>query len=189
MKQHAPFYPLVPSAVAATLLLLSGTVFLALGSDGARFPAPVPPANREIAEALARPMFEGFVRAMLRKEVEPSLALPEGTDFASYSENVLGRFANAALPYRCLQVATDGSQKLPQRILGTVRDGLNAGRPVTFGTLVVAAWLRAIWTGADDSGHAFNLQDPLTERLRQAIGATDDPRSAAERALRAEVDA
>jgi fructuronate reductase len=128
-----------------------------------------------IAEALSRQDFEAFVRLMLVEEVEPTLTLPEGVEFPSYLESILTRFANASLPYRCLQVATDGSQKLPQRVLGTVRDRLRAGQPIAFGALVVAAWLRAISTGVNDLGQSFELNDPLTEPLRKAIGPAREP--------------
>ena len=40
------------------------------------------------------------------------------------------RFGNPALPHRTQQIAMDGSQKLPQRLLGTVRDNLAAGRSI-----------------------------------------------------------
>ena len=37
------------------------------------------------------------------------------------------RFRNPALPHRTRQIAMDGSQKLPQRLLGTIRDSLGGG--------------------------------------------------------------
>ena len=136
-----------------------------------------------IAEALSRPGFEAFVRAMLNDEVAPTLALPEGVDFASYRDSVIERFANASLPYRCTQVAADGSQKLPPRLLGVVRDRLGAGAVPRLATLVVGAWLRALCTGVDDLGGRFEFSDPLAGPLRRAVGGTDDPALMVERAM------
>ena len=47
----------------------------------------------------------------------------------------------------------------------------------------MAAWLRALWTGADDRGRGFDLSDPVTGALKGAIGGTDEPALVAERAL------
>ena len=51
------------------------------------------------------------------------------------------RFRNPALPHRTQQIAMDGSQKLPQRLLGTIRDRIAAGAPVVFilGPLMLTA--------------------------------------------------
>ena len=47
----------------------------------------------------------------------------------------------------------DGSQKLPQRILGTLRDNLAAGRACPGLCLAVAAWMRYVG-GVDEKGDA-----------------------------------
>ncbi len=126
-----------------------------------------------IAEALRHPELEGFVRRMLHEEVRPTLDLPPGVSFGSYRDSVLSRFANASLPYRCSQVATDGSQKLPQRVLGTVRDSLARGVVPRTAVTVVAAWLLAVRDGRDDKGGSFEVSDPLGVELRRAMGTAD----------------
>lgn len=136
-----------------------------------------------VAEALRRPALERFVRKMLDEEVRATLTLPAGTDFARYRDTVLRRFANRQLPYQCSQVASDGSGKLPQRALGVVRDLLRAGTVPRLEVMVVAAWLRAIWTGTDDAGAPFALSDPLAERLRAAMGPGSEPGQAVDGAL------
>ena len=52
------------------------------------------------------------------------------------------RFRNRALPHRTQQIAMDGSQKLPQRLLGTVRDRIAARAPYAHLALGVAGWIR-----------------------------------------------
>ena len=126
-----------------------------------------------IAEALGHPELEGFVRRMLDEEVGPTLDLPPGVSFEDYRDSVLSRFANASLPYRCSQVATDGSQKLPQRVLGTVRDSLARGVVPRAAVTVVAAWLLAVRYGKDDKGAGFEVGDPLAGELRRAMGPGD----------------
>jgi fructuronate reductase len=58
----------------------------------------------------------------------------------------------------------DGSQKLPQRLLGTVRDRLQAGAPIARLALGVAAWMRYA-AGVDERGQPIDVRDPLSERL------------------------
>ncbi len=51
----------------------------------------------------------------------PTLTAPEGTDLNAYADALLDRYANPAIRHRTWQIAMDGSQKLPQRLLGTLR--------------------------------------------------------------------
>jgi fructuronate reductase len=64
----------------------------------------------------------------MAEEIVPTLASPPGTDLKRYCATLLARFRNPALPHKTSQVAMDGSQKLPQRILATVRDRPRAAR-------------------------------------------------------------
>ena len=55
---------------------------------------------------------------------------PQGVSLAAYAEALLARFQNPAIRHRTWQIAMDGSQKLPQRLLGAIRDRLQAGAPI-----------------------------------------------------------
>jgi fructuronate reductase len=54
----------------------------------------------------------------------------------------------------------DGSQKLPQRILGTIRDDIAADRRLHFAALAVAAWMRYVY-GEDEQGRPIAVSDPM----------------------------
>ena len=102
---------------------------------------------------------------MLRHEVEPTLTglvVPPG-----YRERLLQRFANPALAHRCLQIAMDGSQKVPQRLLATVRDRLVAGTPIAHLALALAGWLHFL-RGHDEAGRSYPINDPLAAGLARA---------------------
>jgi fructuronate reductase len=60
----------------------------------------------------------------------------------------------------------DGSQKLPQRLLGTVRDRLQSGASIARLSLGVAAWMRYV-TGMDEKGAPIDVRDPMAARLRE----------------------
>ncbi|WP_207914177.1 mannitol dehydrogenase family protein [Micromonospora sp. KC213] len=126
-----------------------------------------------IAEALALPGLIGVLRRFVAEDVAHSFTPPDGVRVVDYGDEVLGRFANPAIRHRTLQVAMDGSQKLPQRVLHTIADLRAEGRPAHWGSLVVAAWLRFLGGQADD-GRQLPLDDPLADRIRAALAAAPD---------------
>ena len=86
-------------------------------------------------------------------------------DLAAYQNVLLERFSNPALPHRTQQIAMDGSQKLPQRLLATVRDNLAAGRSIDLLALAVAGWMRYA-SGVDEAGREITCQRPDGRRVR-----------------------
>jgi fructuronate reductase len=121
--------------------------------------------------------FVEFMRRLMRDEVAPTLKLPAGVDVVAYQNALVERFANPALPHRTWQIAMDGSQKLPQRILGTVRDDLAAGRRIDLLALAVAGWMRYV-SGRDEAGREIKVSDPLApEFARIAEAHRGHPRS------------
>ncbi len=130
-----------------------------------------------ISETMDHPSFHRFIRDFMDEEVSPTLNLPPGVDLGSYKAALLERFANPALRHRTWQIAMDGSQKLPQRLLDTARDRLAAGAPPGRLALGVAAWMRYA-TGIDEQGREIDLRDPMANRLRRAAGAAGNDPSA-----------
>ncbi|NDW05288.1 mannitol dehydrogenase family protein [Jiella pacifica] len=122
-----------------------------------------------VSETMADPAFEQLVRQLMTDEIMPTLEMP-GTDLAAYRDALIARFHNPALKHRTWQIAMDGSQKLPQRFLGTVRDRLAAGQPIDRLALGIAGWMRYV-TGTDETGAAIDVRDPLAARLK-ALGET-----------------
>lgn len=109
-----------------------------------------------------------YVEAMMREDIVPSLRPVPGFDTGAYISALLERFRNPALTHLLIQIASDGSQKLPYRVLGTIVDNLAAGRGVGRLALPVAAWMRFVEREAK-AGRSFN--DPLTEQL-VAVGTS-----------------
>ncbi len=124
-----------------------------------------------IAEALALPGMRDILERLIEQDIAPSFTPPEGVSVVAYGQEVLERFANPVIEHRTLQVAMDGSQKLPQRVLHTLLDRRAAGGDPQWGALVVAAWMRFACGRADD-GQALPLDDPLAGAIRAALGGT-----------------
>jgi fructuronate reductase len=130
-----------------------------------------------IYEVAAQPDFVGYMRLFTADEVTPTLVPPHGVDLAAYRDELIRRFANPALPHPTQQIAMDGSQKLPQRILATVRDNLAAGRGIDLGALAVAGWMRYVY-GEDEQGAKIAVSDPLAPTFASlAAKHRGDPRA------------
>ena len=119
---------------------------------------------RTVDVAIAQPALRRYVDALLRDEVAPTLPALPGLDLDEYRMRLLQRFANPALQHKTAQIAMYGSQKLPQRLLGTVRDRLRAGLPIERLALAVAAWIH-YQRGVDETGARYEIQDPLAAEL------------------------
>ena len=126
--------------------------------------------HETVADAMADPALARYVALLMRDEAAPSLKLPPGIDVEAYKADLFARFRNPALAHRTWQIAMDGSQKLPQRLLGTARDLLAAGRSIDGVALGVAAWMRYV-TGIDEKGNAIDVRDPLRDDLRRRADA------------------
>ncbi len=118
-----------------------------------------------VAEAMRHDVLGPFVARLLRGHVAPNLTLPQGLDAAAYIDAVLARFANPAVRHRLAQIAQDGSQKIPVRLLGTIADALGNGRGIDALCLPVAGWLQFVRRQAADG---VALADPLAARLAAA---------------------
>lgn len=99
-----------------------------------------------------------------------TLKAPEQFDLTAYQEQLIQRFCNPGLQHRTGQIAMDGSQKIPQRWLNSVRDGQTLGLDTDIFAFALAAWLRYL-QGVDERGDSISISDPLAEPL-QAIAAT-----------------
>ena len=121
-----------------------------------------------IYQASADPLIAQMVER-LWCEVLPTLPrLP--VDVPQYQRDLMARFRNTALPHRTWQIAMDGSQKLPQRILDPVRECLALRRaghatvPIDTLALVVAGWMRYV-SGTDEAGQTIDVRDPLHAQI------------------------
>lgn len=128
-----------------------------------------------VAEAMGDPGIAALVPRLMADEVVPTLSVPDGFDVEAYCAQLQDRFANPALHHRTVQIAMDGTQKLPQRLLGTVRDRLAVGQEPRLACLGVAAWMRYVAAGAADDGSPLPLDDPMADRLRALTSGVDTP--------------
>jgi fructuronate reductase len=128
-----------------------------------------------VAKSFGDPAIRSFVKALWAEAV-PTLPDDAGLDTDSYTQALTGRFDNTALQHRTAQIANDGSQKLPQRIVATVLDRLEAGSGADHLTLTVAAWIRAAELRGTKlpSGHFTDPFDAPLAKIAEAAGTAND---------------
>ncbi|MBL4629883.1 MAG: mannitol dehydrogenase family protein [Paraglaciecola sp.] len=105
-----------------------------------------------------------YLKYLMQVEIMPTIEAPPGLDLIEYSNELLQRFSNPELNHRTYQIAMDGSQKMPQRLLHTIEDKLKQSAPFDGLCFAVAGWLR--YTMAFDvKGEPIEVQDPLAKEL------------------------
>jgi len=124
-----------------------------------------------ISETVAAAPFADYVKRLWRDEVIPVLPRVPGLDLDRYADQLLERYRNTAIRHRTWQIAMDGSQKLPQRLLSSVRDNLRLGRPFPCLALAISAWMRYVG-GVDEKGRAIDVRDPLAKVLSDTISGS-----------------
>ncbi|WP_371012442.1 mannitol dehydrogenase family protein [Mesorhizobium sp. RCC_202] len=155
-------------------------------------------------EAIADPLLAGFVRRMLTEETLPTLMPVPGIVPTAYVEQSLSRLTNTAIHHRNHQIATDGSQKIVQRLLNPIRDRLAKGDSIALLSVPVAGWMAYLVKASARFGRAWQVSDPFADKIAaiadrigsdigalvEAILAVDaifDPALAANRVFRAHV--
>jgi len=116
-------------------------------------------------EAIANPLLATFVRRMLTEETLPMLMPVPGIPPQAYVEQSLSRLANTAIRHRNHQIATDGSQKIVQRLLNPIRERLAQGGSIALLSVPVAAWMAYLIKASARFGRAWPVSDPFAERI------------------------
>ena len=106
-----------------------------------------------------------------------------GVDLTAYKADLLARFANPAIAHQTYQIAMDGTQKLPQRLIEPAMATLRAGGSMDAYAFAVAAWMRYC-LGMDEQGRTYALRDPREAEIATLLGeAGNDSASIVDRLL------
>ena len=115
-----------------------------------------------VNEAISHPSLFRLIKQMLLQEVKVSFEAPAGLVIDEYIDAILHRYANQHIRHLLSQIAWDGSQKLPFRLLGSIQDNLARGQSIKLMAVGVAAWLQFLVNAAKTQ---FKIVDPLADRL------------------------
>ncbi len=122
-----------------------------------------------VHEVMADATLAEFVERMMQREISPVTPAPLGMEHHRYILGLIDRFRNPSLRHRTWQIAMDGSQKLPQRLLATIRLQLEKSGPIEGLALAIAAWMRYV-LGTDEAGRPIDVRDPLAGTFAAIAG-------------------
>ena len=89
-------------------------------------------------------------------------------EVSAYRDALLDRFSNPRIQHLLAQIATDGSRKLPIRVLPVLRREREAGRVPTAAVRILAGWIEHL------RGAGAPVKDPDAEQL-VALAGSDHP--------------
>lgn len=122
---------------------------------------------QHINDCMGDASYRTAARALMTRQQAPTLKV-KGVDLEHYADMLITRYSNPALRHRTWQIAMDGSQKLPQRMLDSVRWHLVKGSDFSLLALGIAGWMRYVG-GVDEQGAAIEVSDPLLAILQQTV--------------------
>ena len=133
--------------------------------------------HETVAEAMGDPVLARFVDAMARREIAPTLSETAELRPMDYVDDVFERYRNPGIRHLLSQIAWDGSQKLPYRLLSTAEERLGAGEASPLIAIAVAGWIafvaRAVRSGA-------RLVDPQARALADAVSTSEGAQAMAD---------
>jgi fructuronate reductase len=87
-----------------------------------------------------------------------------GVDLSRYAADLQERFRNPAIAHETYQIAMDGTQKLPQRLLEPAIVALEREQAIDIFAFAVAAWMRYA-LGRKEDGETYALRDPREKEI------------------------
>ncbi|TNG97083.1 fructuronate reductase [Pasteurellaceae bacterium USgator11] len=119
---------------------------------------------QHISDTMQDPHYRQAALKLMLNEQAPTLSMPDGIDLPRYADLLIERFTNPSLKHRTWQIAMDGSQKLPPRMLESVLYHLSNQYNFPLLTLGIAAWMRYV-SGVDEQQQPIEVKDPLSEKF------------------------
>ena len=132
-----------------------------------------------VSDTYSDPRVQRFIDLYWRQAAE---TLDPIVNAADYVEGLRPRFANPALKHRTMQIASDASQKMPQRILAPLHDLLAQRKDADALVLVVALWIRSC-ASLDERGRQIVIHDPAFHEWNAPDRQGEDPSEIVDRFL------
>ena len=111
--------------------------------------------------------------SLMLQQQAPTLNVPPQVNLQQYAKKLIERFSNPSLKHRTWQIAMDGTQKLPQRMLDSIRWHIKHNSDFSLLALGVAGWMRYVG-GIDDHKQIIDVRDPMVDELKKLVTASDD---------------
>lgn len=134
--------------------------------------------RKYVRDVMRDPALAKLVRRYMSAAAATLAPLP-GIEFTDYADALAKRFANPAIAHETYQIAMDGTEKLPQRILAPALHALEHRQDLRPFAFAAAAWMRYA-TGRKDDGTTYALRDPREEAIGAALAGVNEARDIAQ---------
>ncbi len=138
-----------------------------------------------IDECMEDERLKKAVQELMINEQAKTLNKALDVDINAYAYKLLERFSNANIKHKILQIAMDGSQKLPHRAVASLNKLLNEGEVPKWIPFLIAAWMVFI-KGKNEKGQAYEVVDPLLAQIQKQVDITQTEEEYVEALLRME---
>lgn len=119
---------------------------------------------QHISDTMTDPHYRAAAHQLMLQEQATTLAMPDGINLQNYADLLIDRFTNPSLKHRTWQIAMDGSQKLPPRLLESIAFHLENNSSFRLLALAVAGWMRYV-SGIDENQQPIEVKDPMAEQF------------------------
>lgn len=117
-----------------------------------------------VYDAMSDKLCGAFVHRLWPEDLAPTVPPIPGIDVADYTRQLEERFLNPRIRHLTIQISSDGSQKLPPRLLEPALEQLKAGAQPRCVAFLVAAWMRFL-SGVNEAGKSYKIADPMAASL------------------------
>lgn len=124
-----------------------------------------------ISDCMNDPSYQKAALQLMLNEQRPTLNMPTDINLTQYGKHLIERYKNTNIKHRTWQIAMDGSQKLPPRMLESIQFHLDNGSNFDLLSLGVAAWMCYV-SGTDEKGNEIDVRDPMVEKFKQIYAQT-----------------
>jgi len=120
---------------------------------------------REVDLAMNDELIKEFVSKYMDTDIVPCLPQVPGIEVSEYRDALIERFSNPAIRDQIQRLAMDGSEKIPNALVGPIEYHLRSGSACKHLAFAIAGWYRYL-RGTDESGQPIEILDPLAQQMR-----------------------
>jgi fructuronate reductase len=120
-----------------------------------------------VRDVMNQPMLKKLVKRHLLAAMKTLNPLAE-IDFIRYAEELIERFSDPSLAHKTKQIAMDGTEKIPQRIIEPAVHALNNKQDFRTYAFTIALWMRYTLEYSDNRS-TYTVEDPRIEKIRLAL--------------------
>lgn len=117
-----------------------------------------------------------FMRGFMDIEVSPLLGVIEGIDLTDYKNSLEERFANPNIKDGVSRICSESSAKLPKFLIPTIKENLDAGGSIKYGTFILAVWCYYSHIGMDENNNQIEIIDNSLEELHERAKQYEEDR-------------